>query len=234
MSDELRASITAAFQYLDGAGFPIPPDVVMSARMKGIVWKAAGDLTAINKRYHDIITKELLAYFNGGIVTGPRNHFRVATTEAFYDVFYLGWADGGQSFPVSPDALEWLQARLSQEFGYIDMLFQEAKELRKDKEFDYFSWITFHADNYTRTLREIYNAARLRAVMAVKDIMVTFGGTDGEKPCKTCQKLKGQRHKISWFVKRNYIPPHGSGLECHAGRYCQHVLIDDNGKEITT
>lgn len=231
MNDELRTSITAAFQYLDGRGIPIPPDILLTARRKGLAFKKGeGDLSAVNAKYHDVITKALTDYFEGGNINTARNAFRRAVTESFGSAFDLGWVDGGQELPFTGEALEWFNARVEQEFGYGSMLFQEAKEIRREKDFDYFSWVTFHADNYTRTLREIYNAARLRAM---EDIYVTFAGDDGEESCATCQRLKGKRHKISWFVKRNYIPPFGTGLICHPGRNCQHGLMDDKGNWVT-
>ena len=86
------------------------------------------------------------------------------------------------------------------------------------------------ADGYTGTLREVYNQGKLRAM---KDIMVTFEGEDGAKSCDTCQELKGKRHRISWFVKRNFVPPHGSGLDCAKGGHCQHALYNDKGEAVT-
>lgn len=230
MSD-LHTSITKAFEYLSNQSIEIPPDLMIQARLKGI--KAdivAGDLSAINKKYHDAVTKSLVSYFDGGSINAPRNQFRQAMVEAFGSSFDLGWTDGGGSLPWDGEALSWFNARLNQEVGFIDMLFQEAKELRKDKEFDYFSWITARADGYTNTLKEIYNAARMRAT---KDQMVTFAGDDGARSCATCQKLQGKRHKLSWFIARNYIPPFGSGLDCAKGGHCKHGLRADNGNWVT-
>lgn len=190
----------------------------------------SGDLASINAPYHDAITEALTTFFEGGSIAGPRNAFKRATSAAFLDAFELGWAMGGGSLPIDEDALSWLDARLNQEFGYIDMLFQEAKELRKEDGFDSFTWSTARADGYTNTLREIFNVGNLRAS---KDKMVTFDGEDGAESCDTCQKLKGKRHKISWFVARNYVPPFGTGLECHPGKRCQHYLVDDNGEQVT-
>lgn len=230
MSD-LHTSITKAFEYLSKQSVEIPPDLMIQARLKGVkAGNAAGDLSGVNKKYHDAITKNLIAYFEGGAIGTSRNAFKQAMINGFGDAYDLGWTDGGQALPVDDEALSWLEARLNQEVGYIDMLFQEAKELRKDTEFDFFAWATARADGYTNTLKEIYNAARMRAM---KDQMVTFEGDDGAESCDDCQKLKGKRHKISWFVARNYIPPFGSGLECHKGGKCQHGLMDDKGNWVT-
>lgn len=230
MSD-LHTSITKAFEYLSNQSVEIPSDLLITARLKGV--KAdlvAGDLSGINKKYHDVITGRLVDYFEGGAIGAARNAFKQAMINAFGDAFDLGWTDGGQDLPVDEAALAWLEARLNQEVGYIDMLFQEAKELRKDSEFDYFTWITARADGYTNTLKEIYNAARMRATT---DQMVTFAGDDGVQSCDTCQKLQGQRHKLSWFIARNYIPPFGSGLDCAKGGHCKHGLMDEKGNWVT-
>ena len=230
---DLCTSITEAFQYLDSMGVPVPIDLYIRAKAVGAV-KAdlvAGDLSSINKVYHDAITSAFVDYFNGGAIAPSRNKFRQAMLNAFGDAFDLGWTDGGQELPVNDeDALSWLEARLNQEVGYIDMLFQEAKELRKDKEFDYFAWITARADGYTNTLKEVYNNAHLRAIA---DEMVTFAGDDGVNSCDTCQMLQGKRHKISWFVARNYVPPFGSGLDCSKGGHCKHGLKNDKGNWVT-
>lgn len=226
--DALRQAVQTALTYCKTSGIEVPPDLRAKAMAHGFL-KASGDLSSINATYHDAITTELTTYFEGGIVTGPRNRFRVATTEAFYDAFYLGYSDGGGDTPDT-EALDWLTARINQEYGFIDMLFVQIKELRKDTEFDFFAFVTARADGYTNTLREIYNAAYARASA---DVMVTFDGDDGAESCETCQQLKGQRHRLSWFVKRNYLPPFGTGLQCHPGGHCKHYLRKDNGEIIT-
>lgn len=222
-------SIQTALEYLDAAGVDVPPDLRLRAKRLMAV-KAAG-LDEISALYHNEITEALVTFFERtGNVVGPRNRFRVATTDAFYDAFYLGWTDGGGAPPPDSEAMSWLQARLSAEYGYIDMLFEEARELRREADFDWFAWVSARADGYVRTLKEIYNAAFARSS---KDIMVTFDGDDGAESCDDCQHYKGQRHKLSWFVRRNAIPPFGRGLECHKGGRCQHYLVDDKGNQVT-
>ena len=190
----------------------------------------AADLGAINAAYHDAITQAVIDYFEGGGVAASRNEFKRATTEAFGEAFEAGWIDGGGELPFDGEALSWFNARLEQEFGFIEALFEEMKELRKDKEFDYFAWASARADGYTRTLTEVHNEAQVR----VRDnVMVTFDGDDGKESCKDCKKLKGQRHKLSWFVSRGFVPPHGANLECAPGGHCEHYLRTDKGEIIT-
>jgi len=230
MIPDLHTALAASIKYADENGIDIPASLRLRAIMTGAI-KAGGDLTAINQRYHDAITRSLLTYFEGsGSVTAPRNAFVLAMIYNLGSAFRLGWSDEAGGTPLDADAVAWLNSRVAAETGYIDMLFQEARELRKEKDFDFFSWVTMKADGYTRTLREMYNAGALRAS---KDIMVTFVGEDGNESCPECQMLKGQRHRVSWFVRRNFVPPHGTGLSCHRGRYCQHYLQNDKGEQVT-
>jgi hypothetical protein len=227
MSD-LTTSLIKAFDYVSTVT-DIPNDIWVGAAYAG-VFKAAGELSAINSMYHDAITQNLVKYFEGGSVAGPKNSYKRSMVEAFGSALDLGWSDGGGTPPPDADTLEWFNTRVGQELAYIDTMYQEAKELRKEEGFDYFSWVTARADGYTNTLREIYNVGKLRAM---SNKMVTFLGEDGAESCDTCQKLKGKRHKISWFVANNYVPPFGTGLDCHQGRRCQHYLQDDEGNAIT-
>ena len=227
---DLATSLASAISHADVNNIELPPTLRLRARHIGAI-KAASDLVTINAAYHDAITQALIIYFEGkGAITAPRNAFRRAMIDNLGAAFDLGWSDGGGDGFPSGDALDWYNVRIENELGYIDMLFQEARELRNESDFNYFAWISQKADGYTRTTREMYNAGRLRAS---KDVMVTFVGEDGAESCPECQMLKGQRHRISWFVRRNFVPPHGTGLSCHRGRYCQHYLQNDSGERIT-
>jgi hypothetical protein len=227
--DDLQQAVNKAISFADRNGIEVPPDLLMRARRAGAT-KAEGDLTAINARYHDAITTALVGYFEGGSLVAARNAFRREMVQAMGDAFDLGWVDGGGEMPPDQDVTDWLSARMDAEMGHIEMLFEQAKALKKEEDFDYFTWAVSRADGYTNSLRDAYNTAKLRAM---KDQMVTFDGEDGAESCDDCRRYKGQRRKISWFVARDAVPPFGIGLECHPGGRCQHVLVNDEGEAIT-
>jgi hypothetical protein len=222
-------SINTAIKYLVNRGHKVPADIL---DMLPKDYKRSMKAEAITAdEYQEVIRDILIGYFEeGGAVTSYKNEFKQAMVEAFGNSFDTGWQEGGQDLPQDEDALDWFNERMNQEFGFIDMLFQEAKELRKEEEFNYEQWVDIKSTGYANTLKEVFNEAKLRAM---KDIMVTFDGDDGEESCETCTSLKGVRHKISWFVKRNYVPPFGIGLQCGRGGHCQHQLYDDQGNEVT-
>jgi hypothetical protein len=186
---DLAQSIRAALDWCEAEGAVIPLDIYLKARQLG-VYKASGDLPAVGAEYNDRIAEILIGYFEGGgSVAAPRNQFRQAAVEALGSAYDLGWTDGGGAFPMDDEALSWLNTRIEQEMAYIGTLFEQAKELRKEEDFDFFAWITQHAASYARTLRELYNVGR---VSAMKDKMVTFAGEDGAESCPDCQELKGK------------------------------------------
>jgi hypothetical protein len=232
------AAVQRALDYLADNNIQLPSELTLQLEVKGFrnfvatrATKQADDISEINATYHDAITETLTSYFeDGGSVSAPRNEFKKEMSDAFVNAFESGWVDGGQELPLDDDALEWLGARQSQEFGFIDQLFQEAKELRKEEDFDYFSWITTRADGYVATVLSVYNAAVL---LAKKNQMLTWnlGGT--ETHCETCKSLGGQRHRASWYLNRDYIPRKpGAAMLC-GGYYCDCTLSDDDGNDIT-
>jgi hypothetical protein len=192
--------------------------------------KAGGDLGAINKAYHDAITAALLTYLEGGSVTGPRNAFRRAMVEALGAAFDMGFSDGGGELPIEGDTLDWFNARIEQEFGFVGALFEQAKQLRKEEDFDALAWASTHADNYTRTVSALYNSGQMHAQ---KNKMLTWELGNTEKHCSDCAKLNGQSHKASWYLSRNYIPRQpGASMAC-GGYFCDCRLKDKNGDEVT-
>ena len=222
--------IKAAFNYLRKYKMDIPVTIYLKGIKIGAV-KAGGNISGISSVYHDAITQSLIDYFEGGgSVSGPRNRFRQACTEAFMDAFNLGWTDGGGEYPIEDDAISWLDARVAQELGNIDVVFENAKQLRKDGEFDFFTWATARADGYTSALLAIYNAA---ALFVKGNEMLTWQLGNTETHCNTCSKLNGKRHKASWYIANNYIPRQpGAAMDC-GGYHCDCSLTDKNGNEVT-
>lgn len=206
-----------------------PAVVPLLTRETKIAFAIKADISDVNATYHDAITEALVTYFEGAGIAGPRRQFKEAMIQAFGDAFDAAWVEAGAELPVDDDALDWLEERLNQETGYIDQLFQEAKELRKDKEFDFFAWISSKADNYTSTLMSIHNQAKL---LADDRQLLTWHYRDTDH-CDTCAKLNGQRHRASWYISRDYIPgKNGAAMTC-GGYRCQCFLTDKDGKEVT-
>lgn len=229
----LHTSITKAFEYLSNQSVEIPPDLMITARLKGISLKAGtpeGGVPEIKARYNKEIVQALTTYFEGGSTATPKNQFRGAMVEGFNSAFDTGWNDGGGVVPIEADALEWLRTQVNTEIGHIDGVFQQAKELRQEADFDFFPWVTARADSYAATLDSIYNAARM---LAKKNQALTWHLGNTEKHCDKCKELNGQTHKALWYLNRDYIPRKpGAAMDC-GGYHCDCRLKDKAGNEVT-
>lgn len=220
--------IKQALDYLHRNNADIPLDLYTKALKVGAI--KADSLGAINSAYNDAIARSLIGYFEGGSVTGPKNAFKRAMVEAFGSAVDLGWTDAGEQPPISAELLDWFNARVAEEIGHIDLLFEHAKALRKEPDYDYFTWITARATGYVSSVSAVYNAARM---FAEKGKLLEWKLGNTEKHCVTCAKLNGTRHRASWYIANNYIPRQpGASMEC-GGYRCDCALLDRDGNEVT-
>lgn len=150
---------------------------------------------------------------------------------AYYATANLAWVDGDKELPLNAIALAYTVSAIAIEHGHANGLVERLGLLKQEEAFD--PDLEMHeaserADGYSRTLDILYAVIRL---MAADKKMLTFVGDDGQESCKDCQKYKGQRHRASWWVSHNAIPPNRD-FKC-GGWLCQHVLVDDKGQLYT-
>jgi len=198
---------------------------------------AMGDYAGIRQEYRARLYAEIVDYLTGGNLVSKRNAAKRAVSDAFNSAADLGYTDGGGDLKNrDPDFNDWVAGRMEKEFSNISVLFAQLSETRKDPEFQRIEANDIgntRADGYAATLDSIYNEAKTRGA---GNMMLTFGGQDGHSPgfpCRTCRKLKGQRHRASWWTKRGYIPyPGNENFDCGAWQ-CRHFLFTDDGKLFT-
>lgn len=206
--------------------------IPVDAKTAAIAIQAAGDYSSIRTKYSESIAAAVSNYLGGGNLVGSRGAFKRATATAFVDGFETGYVEtaGGEYDPEKEDSA-WLASRLDQELAYVDALFVQLKEMRKDKEnpltdADISAYAAAKATMYCRTLDAIYSQGKLRGA---KNVMLTFDGEDGQESCPECQQYKGQRHRAKWWVSRDLVPgPGNENYSCN-GYNCKHYLKDDKG-----
>lgn len=80
---------------------------------------------------------------------------------------------------------------------------------------------------WNKSLRPFYDAGRLSAD---KNGLYEFAGDDGEESCSTCSRLKGQRHRLKDWVRRQLRPGvDTNSFECK-GFQCKHILVKTEGR----
>jgi hypothetical protein len=192
---------------------------------------AGADYETIRAEYYDVVYSTVLEYMESSDrASSYKAQMSRNVVDAFTPTVEIGYEDGGSELPLEDDVNDWLNAAQSSELGNVGSLFVSLKMLRDASETDPEYEATARAEGYTATLDGIYNKAVL---FGSGNKMLTFSGDDGEHSCEACTRLKGQRHKASWWISHDYVPPSGSGLDCAAGGKCEHLLEDDDGNQVT-
>lgn len=191
------------------------------------VFKAAPGYEGVRNNYWAVIYDSVYDYLTGNQpVTTFKNAMKRAMADAFIGATEIGYEAGGGELPFDEDTLAWLGDQQTQELGHIDDLFSR---LRAEWDgIDPIHEAFARADGYAGKLDSIYGEAKMRGS---KNIVVTWELGQTEKHCQTCSSLNGQRHRLSWFISRNYIPRRpGAAMDCN-GYNCDCKLKDKNGNE---
>lgn len=75
---------------------------------------------------------------------------------------------------------------------------------------------------WTKSIQPMYNAGLFSAN---RNGMYEFAGDDGEESCLTCQRLKGQRHRMKDWTRKQLRPGiDTANFQCGGWR-CRHLLV---------
>ncbi len=170
-------------------------------------------------------------YLTGsGNVTTYRAAMVLAISQAYVEAADIAYQDGGGELPLDDDTATWARGQLDAQLSFVDGLFESLRELRKEDDVNAAAEALGRANGYASALDGYYNEALLRGS---KNQTVTWVLGSTEKHCKTCAGLDGQRHRISWFIDRDYIPrKNGAAMECR-GYNCDCRMVDKDGNEVT-
>ncbi len=139
------------------------------------------------------------------------------------------WIDGGGELPLSQEAKDYVRQYTQEQLSYMNDMFAKMRELKKSGQFIDIPKLSMEkADLWSRSVDIVYNNVK---IMNAGNVMLTFDGDDGFESCDDCTFYKGKRHKASWWIKRNAIPP-ARHFSCK-GFKCAHFLRDDKGRIFT-
>lgn len=190
-----------------------------------------GDYTTSRAAFEDAVYTLVRDYLDSSDrSTSFKSAMKRNVVEAYQSAVENGYIDGGSELPLEDDVDEFLTSSTNEQLGYVDDLFDSLKDLRDSGEVDVNKEAEERASGYTHSLDGAYNKA---VMFGAGNKMLTFTGSDGEKSCATCQMLQGQRHRASWWLDNEYVPPTGAGLDCAPGGHCEHQLVDDDGNQVT-
>ncbi len=191
--------------------------------------KASGDYTPIRAEMSGEIHDAVYDYLTGsGNVTAYRSAMALAVSQAYIAAADAGYQEGGGTLPLDDDTAAWARGQLDAQLAYVDGLFETLRELRKEGDVNPAAEALGRANGYASSLDQLYSEATTRGA---KNKMLTFVGDDGKESCKDCKRMKGQRHRASWWIEHDMVPG-SSAYEC-GGWNCAHFLETDDGERFT-
>lgn len=226
-------TVKETLEWLSAHNYSIPVSLrAKSIRLKLIPsreMKASDNYGSIRDGLWIAIYDSIYDYLNGDMtIASARNKMTLALSEAYISSADIAYQDGGGTLPLDEDTAAYANGELQAQLGFADSLFATLKGLKKEGDYNANNEASDHADGYTKSLDALYNGVK---VNAAGNTMLTFTGNDGKESCKDCSQYKGQRHKASWWISHNAVPPNRNFI-C-GGWNCEHFLVDDNGKEFT-
>lgn len=190
------------------------------------------EYSAIRKTYSDQVYEAVYSYLTERkkVDQDFRDAMRAALEIAFAAAATAAWADGGNTDGLTVDALAFLAAYKAAEMGFVDSLLVSLRLIKHQESEATVPEVIAQAraDGYAKTLDMTYNFFK---VLGAGNKMLNFVGEDGEETCIDCYKYKGQRHRASWWIAHDAIPP-SRNFECK-GYKCKHILVDDQQRLFT-
>lgn len=181
------------------------------------------------KAYAETVSEfsEYLSYLFGqhqeGYLTLPQLRVRMRAElkdsgmAAFLDGFAAGGVEIERGELSSEDNAVFL-SWLAEQSGYVDTM-TVGESSNPDSKAQL--WVN-------KSLNSVYELGRAQADA---NGMYEFDGDDGAESCADCQRLKGQRHRLKDWNKRQWNP-NQSGFKAECGGWrCQHLLRKVRGRE---
>lgn len=204
------------------------PAVLPHLSREALALKAAGEYDGIRSEMYTEVLEAVEGYLSGtGYATTYRNAMATAISRAYVETADAAYEEGGGTLPLDDETAAWARSQLDAQLSFVDGLFETLKELRKEG-VDAGAEADARAEGYASSLDQLYSEAKARGA---KNKMLTFVGDDGKESCKDCKRMKGQRHRASWWIEHDMVPG-SSSYECGGWR-CEHFLETDDGERFT-
>lgn len=215
------------------------PDLIEEARK---ILKAELDqitLKSVNevlREYEDKLDRWMKDVLNGNMTGGEMSRAMRAIIKRLAPESYTeGMREGGIRDPESEmeneddeAVAEWTRDQLLYVDGFIESIVETSK-LDGDKKIEGRNSLLDRIDEWVSSMRFIGQKGYLSAK---GNLPLTWKVGDTEH-CPTCLRLDGQRHRASWYAKRDLVPrqPGSNSLDCK-GFNCMCSLVNDDGDQI--
>ena len=224
----LRDALAVVTAYALGTGAVVPQDLLAALGARKTVGDVCDEFTVD-------LSESVVAVFNGEASAKElASDMRKALRAYGRDAYLEGMAEGGVNNPADEltaededEIADWIAGQLEHVAGFAaDCAATRKAEDRGAAQ----AAMLARFDKWVESLRDIGSRGK---ASALKNKMGTWRLGDTEKHCRTCSRLNGQRHRLSWFMERGYLPQENGSesLDC-GGWECDCTIEDDNGKVI--
>ena len=200
-------------------------------RIPGDIWArlVRESVNEVLREYRDQLTNFVYETLNGHmtVIDFRRSHKGLIRALAM-DAFAEGMREGGIADPKSwmdDYERESVQAWISDQVSYVDN-FADAVAAAKSAEER--KAILARVDLWVDALRSLGTQGEMSAKGNLPGM---WKWMEGKEHCKTCAWLNGQRHRLKWFLSKDYIPQQkGSEKLACGGWFCGCRILGDDGR----
>ena len=137
--------------------------------------------------------------------------------------FRVAWEEGGGDVnETEAGDVELIDEWRTEQQGFVDGFADWLKN--KDSDLDL---VDSRLESWAASFQNFLERVKLRAE---GDPMLAYDGDDGQESCDECQEYKGQRHRLSWWEKRNLTKRNGNdNYGCGRWDNCHHHFYNSAG-----
>lgn len=197
---------------------------------------ALKSINEVLREYQDKLERYVVDVVNGNMTAGEMSRAHKSLIKRLAsEVYQEGMREGGVRDPESEmededdEAIDdWTsdQTQYTLEFAKDC---EAANDLKGDERKDKRDQLISRVDDWTTSLRTLGQKGYLSAK---GNLPLTYDGDDGEESCDECQKYKGQRHRKSWWEKRELLSRPNTKYTCGRYKNCNHHFYDDDGDQV--
>lgn len=191
-----------------------------------------GQYAAIRASFLISLSSAAADYLDGGDIRETKYGALRAMVES-----YGATADLASGGSLSPKDLAFFNVEVSAERDYIESLFGDLKVQREkgDKTLP-----AARLELYARSLDALYFELGARVTAGPggggpQVVMGTWQLGETENHCQgvgSCSWLDGQKHRLAWYLLKNYIPGKPGAAQVCGGWACGCRLVGDDGNDI--
>jgi hypothetical protein len=196
-------------------------------QMAAILRVTSKSVDEIVAEYDNTLTANVRRGFRGQtdareLAAAHRDMIRGFAAQAYYEGLLQGGVEQEEADDDDRATIkDWIDSQLPHVRGFAE----SAMDAKDDKALQ--EQVYARLDQWLRALQSLGN---LGFASAQKNAMGTWKYGDTEH-CNTCLRLNGRRHRLSWWIKYEFIPqqPGAKNLDC-GGWMCQCQIVDDRGR----